>query len=108
MIPPSPSRKRGAETRSIPPITGKSSNPASWSILSSCPPSPSPIAESTICRSEEHTSELQSLMRISYAVFYLNQNKQIILQLHHIYKLHKNKSLHPPRTYIFNTTIQDT
>src|SRR3546814_7427909 len=27
-------------------------------------------------RSEEHTSELQSLMRISYAVFYLKQKKQ--------------------------------
>src|SRR3546814_10375289 len=26
------------------------------------------------CRSEEHTSELQSLMRISYAVFCLNKN----------------------------------
>src|SRR3546814_2132897 len=26
------------------------------------------------CRSEEHTSELQSLMRISYAVFCLNNN----------------------------------
>src|SRR3546814_8820829 len=26
-------------------------------------------------RSEEHTSELQSLMRISYAVFYLNKQK---------------------------------
>src|SRR3546814_7597236 len=25
-------------------------------------------------RSEEHTSELQSLMRISYAVFFLNKN----------------------------------
>src|SRR3546814_8831221 len=29
-------------------------------------------------RSEEHTSELQSLMRISYAVFCLNTNKTII------------------------------
>src|SRR3546814_10290160 len=28
------------------------------------------------CRSEEHTSELQSLMRISYAVFCLKQNKK--------------------------------
>src|SRR3546814_6932489 len=28
------------------------------------------------CRSEEHTSELQSLMRISYAVFCLKQKKQ--------------------------------
>src|SRR3546814_1823721 len=27
------------------------------------------------CRSEEHTSELQSLMRISYAVFCLNTKK---------------------------------
>src|SRR3546814_5536972 len=30
------------------------------------------------CRSEEHTSELQSLMRISYAVFCLKKNKQSI------------------------------
>src|SRR3546814_7349125 len=29
------------------------------------------------CRSEEHTSELQSLMRISYAVFCLKKNNQI-------------------------------
>src|SRR3546814_6922986 len=26
-----------------------------------------------VCRSEEHTSELQSLMRISYAVFFLKK-----------------------------------
>src|SRR3546814_3083426 len=32
------------------------------------------------CRSEEHTSELQSLMRISYAVFCL-KNKQCSLHL---------------------------
>src|SRR3546814_4063452 len=30
----------------------------------------------TQCRSEEHTSELQSLMRISYAVFCLKKTKQ--------------------------------
>src|SRR3546814_3829528 len=30
----------------------------------------------TRCRSEEHTSELQSLMRISYAVFCLKKKKQ--------------------------------
>src|SRR3546814_2577238 len=29
----------------------------------------------TVARSEEHTSELQSLMRISYAVFCLKKNK---------------------------------
>src|SRR3546814_6986961 len=30
-----------------------------------------------VARSEEHTSELQSLMRISYAVFCLKKNKNI-------------------------------
>src|SRR3546814_6273405 len=29
-------------------------------------------------RSEDHTPELQSLMRLSYAVFYLKQQKQLI------------------------------
>src|SRR3546814_9155786 len=32
-----------------------------------------------IVRSEEHTSELQSLMRISYAVFCLKKKKQTII-----------------------------
>src|SRR3546814_1108946 len=31
-----------------------------------------------VCRSEEHTSELQSLMRISYAVFCLKKKKKNI------------------------------
>src|SRR3546814_19001206 len=34
------------------------------------------------CRSEEHTSELQSLMRISYAVFCLKKKKKIIPEKH--------------------------
>src|SRR3546814_4191095 len=33
-------------------------------------------------RSEEHTSELQSLMRISYAVFCLKKKQQYTLTLH--------------------------
>src|SRR3546814_7803863 len=41
-------------------------------------------------RSEEHTSELQSLMRISYAVFCLKTNthatEQIPLEHSHLYK----------------------
>src|SRR3546814_6352210 len=32
------------------------------------------LAPDVECRSEEHTSELQSLMRISYAVFCLKKN----------------------------------
>src|SRR3546814_9962113 len=38
-------------------------------------------------RSEEHTSELQSLMRISYAVFFLKNKKKTYTQL----KLSKTK-----------------
>src|SRR3546814_6002055 len=38
-----------------------------------------PHAEDERChRSEEHTSELQSLMRISYAVFCLKKKKQYV------------------------------
>src|SRR3546814_7897124 len=33
-------------------------------------------------RSEEHTSELQSLMRISYAVFCLKKKKKMIYNIH--------------------------
>src|SRR3546814_8679194 len=32
-------------------------------------------------RSDEHTSELQSLMRLSYAVFCLQQKKDVTLQI---------------------------
>src|SRR3546814_1183284 len=43
-------------------------------------------------RSEEHTSELQSLMRISYAVFCLKK------------KIHKNKKIHSRRKIHNNNT----
>src|SRR3546814_14611145 len=36
-----------------------------------------PLPSGGIARSEEHTSELQSLMRISYAVFCLKKTKNI-------------------------------
>src|SRR3546814_4092864 len=40
-------------------------------------------------RSEEHTSELQSLMRISYAVFCLNKKRtRLLLVYQHIKKSH--------------------
>src|SRR3546814_1954811 len=58
--------------------------PSSWAFLDSllkevCPPAPtihqglSPCNAFPASRSEEHTSELQSLMRISYAVFCLKK-----------------------------------
>src|SRR3546814_5446608 len=37
-------------------------------------------------RSEEHTSELQSLMRISYAVFCLKKNKKTVTTSHTNYQ----------------------
>src|SRR3546814_2920373 len=40
-------------------------------------------------RSEEHTSELQSLMRISYAVFCLKKTKQLHKRLHESMKLYE-------------------
>src|SRR3546814_2717705 len=44
-------------------------------------------------RSEEHTSELQSLMRISYAVFCLKKkNHHIIMIMHDIISTHHNLS----------------
>src|SRR3546814_8978184 len=41
-----------------------------WATLSPC----ERMKRSLLLRSEEHTSELQSLMRISYAVFCLKKN----------------------------------
>src|SRR3546814_6563860 len=54
-----------------------------------CPDS-APRSESS--RSEEHTSELQSLMRNSYAVFCLkkkNKQQQINIKTHHSAKYNK-------------------
>src|SRR3546814_2071213 len=59
-------------------------------------------------RSEEHTSELQSLMRISYAVFCLkkkkkhNTNKRICLSNEYAtpYILHNNKTKYHHKTQI--------
>src|SRR3546814_1378459 len=39
-----------------------------------------------VARSEEHTSELQSLMRISYAVFCLKKKKKVMTTIQHINK----------------------
>src|SRR3546814_2148478 len=44
-------------------------------------------------RSEEHTSELQSLMRISYAVFCLKKNTKKHHYKHHLTTQHTTQSL---------------
>src|SRR3546814_1976137 len=48
------------------------------------PPLQPRISRETRFRSEEHTSELQSLMRISYAVFCLKKKQQHSNNPHHI------------------------
>src|SRR3546814_4690072 len=53
---------------------GRSSCLASSSIA--CARWPRPCRRMIAARSEEHTSELQSLMRISYAVFCLKKKKK--------------------------------
>src|SRR3546814_1454367 len=62
--------------------------------LSSTMPTTSPFLSSTGSRSEEHTSELQSLMRISYAVFCLKKKKQTNNITHNNHVKVNNKSNH--------------
>src|SRR3546814_4904895 len=55
------------------------------------------LAAVRIFRSEEHTSELQSLMRISYAVFCLKKKKNISNPYNHSLSSHAHKEtiIHP-------------
>src|SRR3546814_6187671 len=59
--------RQGPEVRILSP------RPVSFAIIGPC----------NLARSEEHTSELQSLMRISYAVFCLKKNKSNRHTTHH-------------------------
>src|SRR3546814_8637567 len=63
--------------------------------------SPAPMASRpSPRRSEEHTSELQSLMRISYAVFCLKKQKQT----HHTITYNTRSTTHHD-THAVNTTV---
>src|SRR3546814_2351641 len=53
------------------------------------------------CRSEEHTSELQSLMRISYAVFCLKKKKKENMIINNIY-INNTRNRKRPRHYTTN------
>src|SRR3546814_7880899 len=57
-------------------------------------------------RSEEHTSELQSLMRISYAVFCLKKKKNTITTMHTFILNKQNEHRIPSHTT--NNTTQNT
>src|SRR3546814_1073507 len=62
-----PSRSRAALTAHA----ASSATPAPFHAIT-----PGPLQPNHAARSEEHTSELQSLMRISYAVFCLKKKNQ--------------------------------
>src|SRR3546814_9661965 len=53
------------------------------------------VPPGTTARSEEHTSELQSLMRISYAVFCLKKKKEVTK---HCTTVNNKKAYHTKRT----------
>src|SRR3546814_9920058 len=55
-------------------VPGSPSNLSVNGVSSDCGPRQAMVSPA-LTRSEEHTSELQSLMRISYAVFCLNKKK---------------------------------
>src|SRR3546814_2474739 len=55
-------------------------------------------------RSEEHTSELQSLMRISYAVFCLKKKKKTIKTHNDHTTNNKNETINRTRTQVTNKT----
>src|SRR3546814_10512051 len=76
------------------PATSARSSVTAWA----CPPAAA-ISDATdwaCSRSEEHTSELQSLMRISYAVFCLKKKKKqlraIVNIRHHDTKQHRKQA----------------
>src|SRR3546814_8702680 len=56
-------------------LEAKQAGKAVWQLAGLPAPQPLTTAYTVSLRSEEHTSELQSLMRISYAVFCLKKKK---------------------------------
>src|SRR3546814_4646841 len=72
-------------------------DPESWCGTSASGLIRTPTPITAVSRSEEHTSELQSLMRISYAVFCLKkkhsiQSTQIARHTRDNYTIHKNST----------------
>src|SRR3546814_9510030 len=72
--------------------------------IANIPNSFAAISSAGESRSEEHTSELQSLMRISYAVFCLKKKNKNTQQHHHNYPHKKNVNL---KQYLKNNTTHD-
>src|SRR3546814_9764102 len=82
---PSPPQQHGSLSRGRPPWHGQGGGDRAWPVdARAVAPHPdartcrgTPAVQPPSSRSEEHTSELQSLMRISYAVFCLKKQKPL-------------------------------
>src|SRR3546814_10493472 len=93
VLPPQPPGRRRAGPR---PVRGGARPARGRAAL----PGPRPALRG---RSEEHTSELQSLMRISYAVFCLKKKKET---QHNTIEDNQALKLNTARTQHYHTQIQ--
>src|SRR3546814_4235223 len=80
--PASGARPASSMPMTILPRSWLSSSSSTKSGTLSSPASPWLEARGRLIRSEEHTSELQSLMRIPYAVFYLKKKNTLYHKEH--------------------------
>src|SRR3546814_10228868 len=106
-----------APIRRVPPPMAAARAKAKPPCLLPAPPQPSSVLPSSLARktslpidrSEEHTSELQSLMRISYAVFCLKKKTQSIKS--NIYQCVQNTTVPTALTavsiYTITTNLND-
>src|SRR3546814_793476 len=80
-----PNRSRAREVVKLPEGMERTRTPIAADTIPKTVAPPIPMAANDVVdiplhgRSEEHTSELQSLMRISYAVFCLKKKKQLTI-----------------------------
>src|SRR3546814_4685230 len=84
-------RRRPDDLSAPTPALSAGSSPGAATAFRSCSVvrpllawAPMPSCRSLVRRSEEHTSELQSLMRISYAVFCLKKKKNTTIHANYI------------------------
>src|SRR3546814_10190759 len=89
------------ENRVCMPACPEAGNPAATALLRTHPRR-LPILGRRVTRSEEHTSELQSLMRISYAVFCLKKKKKNQPNEHVEYRKLRRHSKPEPRVWHTN------
>src|SRR3546814_4577056 len=69
-------------------------DPATTTLILACPGCSRPLYAALRDRSEEHTSELQSLMRISYAVFRLQKNNKTLYIINDLLNILRQQTDH--------------